>query len=99
MKLWDSGNLSRTTMLKAHGIDVEMEYELKKQEIADGYDDVFVKPGSSAQKEDKEETSGDGDAKIGRPRMDDDERNSDEENARTGAQPKPSNPEGSEPQE
>ena len=52
MKLWESGNLSRETMLKAHGIDIEMEFERKKHEQEAGYDDVFVKPGTNVQQDD-----------------------------------------------
>jgi len=97
MKLWESGNISRKTMLTAHGIDMDMEYELKKKERDSGYDDVFVKPGTNVSDTDNNDSDGDG--KIGRPKMDDSERNSPEDNAQTGAQPKPSNPEGSESQE
>ena len=97
MKLWESGNISHRTMLEAHGIDVEMEYDRMKQEQEAGYNDVFVKPGTKTQA--TETTSDDETNSRGRPAMDDSERESDEGNARTGAQPKPSNPEGSEQQE
>ena len=99
MKLWETGNISRRTMLEAHGIDVDMEYERKQREMDDGYDDVFVKPGTNSSAPNADAPEEENDGKIGRPRMDDGERTSDEENARTGAQPKPSNPDGSEPQE
>lgn len=48
-------------------------------------------------KEGKEthESSAPGDGKVGRPEMDDTERSSDPLKSQTGAQPKPSNPEGS----
>lgn len=98
MKLWESGNLSRRTMLEAHGIDVEMEYERKKQEMDNGYDDVFVKPGTNPQNN-SEPDAVDGDVQIGRPTMDDSERNSAPDNSDTGRQPKPSRPEGSEAQD
>lgn len=97
IKLWESGSISRRTMLTAHGIDIDMEYEQKKQEIDDGYDEVFVKPGAKTSDDNKNQSDGDG--KVGRPKLDDSERNSPEEDAQTGAQPKPSNPEGSESQE
>ena len=97
MKLWESGNISRKTMLKAHGVDIDMEYELKKQEQEDGYDEVFLKPGTNAPSEDN--NSGDEKGPVGRPKLDDSERNSPEDNAATGAQPKPTNPEGSESQD
>lgn len=96
MKLWESGNLSHRTMLEAHGIDVDMEYERKKQELEEGYDVIFAKPGTNNS---EEEVTNDEDVQVGRPRKDDEERTSPEDNAKTGAQPKPSNPEGSEPQD
>ena len=96
MKLWESGSISRRTLLAAHGVDIDMEYELKKKEQDDGYDDVFGTQGTNNQDNDDNQSGGDG--KVGRPKMDPSERNSPEDNAATGAQPKPSNPEGSEQQ-
>lgn len=98
MKLWESGNLSRKTMLEAHGIDVEMEYERKKQEAKDGYEEVFAKPGTNTQSDDGEAAT-DEDVKIGRPTLDDSERNSPVDTSDSGRLPKPSRPEGSEAQE
>lgn len=98
MKLWESGNLSRKTMLEAHGIDVEMEYERKKQEAKDGYEEVFVKPGTNTQSDDGEAAT-DEDVKTGRPTLDDSQRNSSVDNSDSGRLPKPSNPDGSEAQE
>ena len=97
MKLWESGNISRKTLMESYNLDVEMEYEQKKREADAGYDEVFAKPGTTPVEQNAEEPEGD--AKIGRPKMDEDERNSDENNAATGAQPKPSRPEGSESQD
>ena len=97
MKLWESGNISRKTLMESYNLDVEMEYEQKKREADAGYDEVFAKPGTNPVEQNAEEPEGD--AKIGRPKMDEDERNSDENNAATGAQPKPSRPEGSESQD
>ena len=97
LKLWESGNLSRKTLMEGYNIDLDMEYDRKKQEQQNGYDEVFTKPGASVQKEDKEET--DGEATRGRPTLSDDERESDPGNSVTGRAPKPSNAEGSEAQE
>lgn len=102
MKLWESGILSTKTMLAAHGVDSEMEYEQKKREMEAGYEEVFRKPGVQATTEnsDNPDTESDetnpGEERRGRKKLDDSERNSPEDNAQTGAQPKPSNPEGSE---
>lgn len=98
MKLWESGVLSTRTLLENYHIDIETEFERKKKEIADGKAEIFVAPGKNTSGN-SDNSNGDGDGEIGRPRLDDSERSSDEGNARTGAQPKPSNPEGSEPQE
>ena len=57
-----------------------------------GYPEVFVAPG-------KNNTENESSGTVGRPTMDDDERNSDPGNSITGRQSKPSNPEGSEAQE
>lgn len=100
MKLWESGVLSTKTLLKNFSIDVNTEYELKKEERDSGMADVFVKPGTTPQvDEHADDAESDNGGEVGRPRKEDDERTSDEANARTGAQPKPSNPDGSEPQE
>jgi hypothetical protein len=53
--------------------------------------DILMPPGVS----DKGKPEGERNDKTGRPRMDDDERNSDPGKAETGRQPKPSNPDGS----
>ena len=71
------------------------EIEQKKKEADDGYNEVFVAPGSAVSDNNDNETN---DGKIGRPKLEDSERNSPEDTAQTGAQPKPSIPEGSEPQ-
>lgn len=96
-KLWQDGNLSRRTLMENYNIDIDMEYNRKKTEESNGYEEVFVKPGTAAQKEDKDEK--DGNTQVGRPTMDDDERNSDPGKSVTGRAPKPSNEEGSEAQE
>lgn len=95
MKLWEAGVLSSKTLLEHYHIDMQTEYEQKKLENDEGITETFVKPGINQA---DAQPSGDNGDTIGRPRLEDSERSSDEGNARTGAQPKPSNPEGSEPQ-
>lgn len=80
-KLWESGVVSTKTMLQTHGYDVDQETERMKKDP----------PREKAEM--KESASGNG--KVGRPQMDDTERSSDPLKSQTGAQPKPSNPEGS----
>lgn len=96
MKLWQAGVLSTKTLLDVYHIDINTEFERKQEEIKNGMADVFVKPGTNIS---EDNNTSDNEEKRGRPAIDDSERQSDEGNARTGAQPKPSNPEGSEPQE
>ena len=100
LKLWESGNVSRTTLMDTYNLDADKEFELKKREKEAGYDEVFTKPGETPQTNAPAEDAGsDNGGTIGRPTMDDGERNSDPGNAETGRQEKPSNPEGSEKQE
>lgn len=99
MKLWETGNVSRQTLMDAYNLDINKEYELRKQEHDSGYDDVFIKPGAKVESSGNDNVGSDGTATIGRPRMDDSDRASDPGNAQTGRQEKPSNPDGSEAQE
>jgi len=94
-QLWEAGVLSNETLLKNYGIDVNTEFEKKKQEISAGQNAVFVKPGSSLNDNVGDDNSG----KIGRPTLDDSERQSDPGNSETGRNEKPSRPQGSEKQE
>lgn len=96
MTLWEKGMLSDKTLMKAHGFNVQYEFDQKKQEQEAGYNEVFVAP-NSKQSDTNNQSSGD-DTTIGRPLMDDSERNSDPGNSETGAAPKPSSEDGSERQ-
>lgn len=95
--LYDMGVLSVQTLLDAHGVNIETEFERKKKEIDEGKTEVFVAPGKVAAK--TNDGGGDENTSRGRPTLDDNERESDPGNSETGRQPKPSVPEGSEPQE
>ena len=99
-ELWEKGVLSYQTMLDELGFDYVEEKERKAQETKEEVQTkVFVKPGENPDEADTStDDSGDGDGKIGRPTMDDDERNSDPGNSETGRNPKPSNESGSTPQ-
>ena len=98
MKLWESGNVSRKTLMDAFNLDANKEFEIKKSEHEAGYDEVFAKPGTNTQSNDSAQDA-DGDGTIGRPTLDDSERNSSPDNSDSGRLPKPSNPDGSEAQE
>ena len=96
-QLWDSGILSNKTLLDNYGIDVETEFEQKKKEIAAGQNEVFLKPG--VKQTETNNTNTDSDNPVGRPTLDDSERQSDPGNSETGRAPKPSNEGGSDAQE
>ena len=82
--------------MESHGFNVKYEFDQKKKERDEGYDDVFVAPDKRQNtSSDNKETN---DKVIGRPTLDDDERTSDPGNSETGAAPKPSAEEGSERQ-
>lgn len=98
MKLYEKGVLSTKTLLDAYHVDIDTEFERKKDEKDSGKADLFVAPGKQSQTNSNPK-SGDEDVVIGRPTLDDSERESDPGNSETGRQPKPSVPEGSEAQE
>lgn len=90
MALWKAGVVSRKTLLTVHGYDIEQEEDRRKAEKTRG----IVNPEVEI-KENKKSESGSDEATIGRPALDDSERTSDISKAKSGAQPKPSNPDGS----
>ena len=84
-QLWEKGVVSTKTMLQTHGYDMEQEEERKKSDP----------PRQNEIKDHMPEASDSGQAKRGRPTMNDTERSSDPAKSKSGAQPTPSNPEGS----
>ena len=84
-QLWEKGVVSTKTMLQTHGYDIEQEKERMK---SDPPRESEEKPGNTDRSDSRQ-------AKRGRPTMDDTERSSDPAHSKSGAQPKPSNPEGS----
>lgn len=102
LELWKEGVISYETMIDAHGFDYEEEKERKAAETKEEVQTkVFVKPGvnPNAEAEENKVDDTEENTTIGRPRMSDDERNSDPGKSETGRQPKPSSEDGSEPQE
>jgi hypothetical protein len=89
MNLWKEGVISTKTMLEAQGFSVEIEKEQLEAEDSDGTNEIMIP------RESKTAPATEGDGKVGRPTMDDDERTSDPDAAMRGKQPKPSNDEGS----
>lgn len=86
--LWMQGMISDATLLESYGLDIAQEFERRHQEAANGYEETFV-PRQNAY------TSNTSQNGAGRPKKDDSDRTSDPEKSETGAQPKPSNPDGS----
>jgi len=102
MKLWEKGMLSNETLLQTYGYDMGQEVERRKVEDAKGISDTLTPPKTTYTTNDGSTTSNnssDDTVTVGRPTLDDSERNSDPSKSITGRQPKGSNPEGSEAQE
>lgn len=93
-KLWQAGVLSNETTLEIHGYDMGQEIERIRSEEAQG----FIRPNPYKEQETSLVEKVDQN-KLGRPVIDDDDRTSDKNKAKSGAQPKPSSPEGSESNE
>lgn len=90
LNLWKEGVLSTKTMMEIHGYDEQQEFERRRAEDEMGITDTLTPRENTTESE-----TTDGDGKIGRPTLDDSERNSDPADAVTGKQPKPSSPDGS----
>lgn len=110
LKLWEQGCVSTETMMEMHGYSITREKERRDSEKNKGFDESLAprsliseeiqskmtqteSPTMDIEKKDKEETTEE--ETRGRKTLDDSERTSDPDAARRGAQPKPSNPEGS----
>lgn len=85
--LWEKGLVSTKTLMRTNGYALEKEKAEREREAADGTDDIMTPRADTS----KQESGG----SPGRPTMTDTERKSDPENSKRGAEPKPSNPEGS----
>lgn len=94
-KLWQTGVLSTKTLLDLEGYSIDREKTQRETEAREGYDDALKARALSGQVS-SDDVSSDGTSdEGGRPAMTVEERSSDPEAARRGAQPKPSNPDGS----
>lgn len=91
--LWLKGLVSTETYMQQQGYSLNRELDLRKKEKSKGIEDVLTPRDGTATDTDDSDSNGGG---AGRPKMDDDERSSDPDNARRSAQPKPSSPDGSE---
>jgi len=96
--LWEKGLVSTKTLMESNGYSLDREKTQREKESSDGTDEVMVprEEQRSAYNESNEQNNTTIKETRGRNTLKDDERSSDPENARRSAQPKPSNPEGSE---
>lgn len=98
--LWEKGLVSTKTMMETHGYSLDVEKAQRSKESSDGTDETLIsRDAAKAPTETNNESgnSGNKDSKGGRPEMEDDERHSDPDAAMRGKQPKPSNEDGSMP--
>lgn len=100
-ELWQKGVVSTKTMMESNGYSMELERRQRETEASQGIDetlaprDTLQAKAANPDENSGEESSG-GRHAGGRPKKDDSERTSSPDKAASGAQPKPSNPEGSE---
>ena len=99
--LWSKGVISTKTMMENNGYSLEMEKKQREREDAEGVDEVMMPRDIeyAMYRSPAGETSSSGGGTRhagGRPKKSDSERTSSPDKAASGAQPKPSNPEGSE---
>lgn len=100
--LWSRGVVSTKTMMETNGYSLELEKKQREREATDGVDETLM-PRETQYAQNAAKTA-EPDAAMdvttrhagGRPKKSDSERMSSPDNAASGAQPKPSNPEGSE---
>ena len=90
LELWEKGVLSTKTMMTHRVYDMDQEVKRRKIEDVTGITQTLL----PRKRDDSEEEPSNGN-KIGRPTLDDNERQSDPADALTGKQPKPSSPDGS----
>lgn len=92
VELWEKGVISTRTMMETNGYSIEKESKAREQESKDGLDETLAPRETLA-------SSNSDNSQNGRPTLDDSDRKSDPEASARGRQPKPSNTDGSEPQE
>lgn len=97
--LWLQGLVSTKTMMETHGYSLEKETTQRSKESEDGTDDILIPRNAMVQAQQETNSSPGADnvevKKEGRPKMTDEERNSDPDAAERSKHPKPSNPDGS----
>lgn len=90
-KLWQQGLVSTRTLMEVSGFNLAKEKERRETEASDGTDEIMISrqmqqaaPNQDASSED----AGNDEKKVGRPKLDNDERHSDPDNAERSKQAK-----------
>ena len=88
-KLWQQGLVSTRTMMEMSGFNLSKEKERRETEQTDGTDEIMI-PRQTQQNApaSSENTDNADDKKVGRPKMDNDERHSDPDNSERSKQAK-----------
>lgn len=90
-KLWQQGLVSTRTLMEMSGFNLSKEKERRETEASDGTDETMI-PRQIQQAQQNQDTSSedanDGESKAGRPKLDNDERHSDPDNAERSKQAK-----------
>lgn len=76
MSLWENGLISTRTLMEMNGFSVDKERNQREEQAGDGTDEILI-PRDAMNNND----GGDVQGQVGRPKMSDEERNSDPENA------------------
>jgi hypothetical protein len=86
-KLWQQGLISTRTLMEVSGFNLAKEKERRETEMNDGTDETMIpRQMNQAQEAPTDQTEEKG--KVGRPKMDNDERHSDPDNAERSKQAK-----------
>ena len=86
-KLWQYGLVSSKTLMDTRGFNLSKEIELRKAEASDGTDATMTPRSTQPTAQGSDNTSND-ETKVGRPKMDDNERHSDPDSAERSKQAK-----------
>ena len=87
-KLWQQGLVSTRTLMEVSGFNLSKEKERRETEASDGTDEVMMPRQMQQAEQNQDSSSDDGENKAGRPKLDNDERHSDPDNAERSKQAK-----------
>lgn len=87
-KLWQQGLISSRTLMELNGFNLSKEKERRKAEATDGTDEMMISRQAKQADTAKETTAKEDENPVGRPKMENDERHSDPDNAERSKQAK-----------